>query len=180
MTRPIICNLDATRLSWTNYPSFFQSSALWFRLFLPPPDRQKGMMIAENLAALSPIAVQQKICAACKHELPKDKFSKKQWQLKQRRRCKECIADNQADRKTAFPSFAGDLSTPNEVAAITAAAAKLACSFTAQNEARVTKTWTDEDLFKQPPPNEECPICMLLLPLSFSGRAYYPCCGKTI
>ena len=36
-----------------------------------------------------------KICAACSRELPKDKFSKKQWQLKQQRRCKECIAANQ-------------------------------------------------------------------------------------
>lgn len=36
-----------------------------------------------------------KICAACCQELPKDKFSKKQWQLKQyERRCKECIASN--------------------------------------------------------------------------------------
>ena len=35
-----------------------------------------------------------KICGACVQELAKDKFSKKQWQLKQERRCKDCIADN--------------------------------------------------------------------------------------
>ena len=35
-----------------------------------------------------------KICAACSQTLPKEKFSKKQWQLKQCRRCKDCIADN--------------------------------------------------------------------------------------
>mmetsp|Transcript_30890 Transcript_30890/g.65289 ORF Transcript_30890/g.65289 Transcript_30890/m.65289 type:complete len:484 (-) Transcript_30890:143-1594(-) len=36
-----------------------------------------------------------KICAACCEELPKESFSKKQWQLKQhQRRCKECIETN--------------------------------------------------------------------------------------
>jgi len=39
---------------------------------------------------------------------------------------------------------------------------------------------TDEDLFKQPPPNGDCPICFLPQPLSETGRVYYPCCGKTV
>jgi len=38
----------------------------------------------------------------------------------------------------------------------------------------------DIELFKQPPPNEDCPICFLLLPLLESGRRYKPCCGKVI
>ena len=37
-----------------------------------------------------------------------------------------------------------------------------------------------KDLFKQPPPNEECPICMLQLPLSKRGESYYSCCGKVV
>ena len=35
-----------------------------------------------------------KLCAACSQTLTKEKFSKKQWQLKEQRRCKECIAGN--------------------------------------------------------------------------------------
>ena len=36
-----------------------------------------------------------KLCGACCHGLSKEKFSKKQWQLKQyQRRCKECIDAN--------------------------------------------------------------------------------------
>ena len=36
-----------------------------------------------------------KECAACNIELSQDKFSKKQWKLKQHeRRCKECIDNN--------------------------------------------------------------------------------------
>ena len=36
-----------------------------------------------------------KLCSACKQDLPKEGYSKKQWQLKQnQRRCKDCIADN--------------------------------------------------------------------------------------
>ena len=38
----------------------------------------------------------------------------------------------------------------------------------------------DEELFKQPPPLEDCPICFLRLPLLNTGKTYMPCCGKVI
>jgi len=38
----------------------------------------------------------------------------------------------------------------------------------------------DEKLFKLPPPEEDCPICFLLLPSMDSGRRYKTCCGKVI
>ena len=38
----------------------------------------------------------------------------------------------------------------------------------------------DEKLFKQPPPLEDCPICMIQLPTLDTGRTYNSCCGKTI
>jgi len=38
----------------------------------------------------------------------------------------------------------------------------------------------DEKLFKQPPPMDDCPICMIRLPSLESGRAYMACCGKEI
>jgi hypothetical protein len=38
----------------------------------------------------------------------------------------------------------------------------------------------DEKLFKQPQPNEDCPICMLPLPHLTSGWRYKSCCGKDI
>lgn len=38
----------------------------------------------------------------------------------------------------------------------------------------------DEQLFKQPPPNEDCPICMLPLPELATGWRYKSCCGKMI
>ena len=37
----------------------------------------------------------------------------------------------------------------------------------------------DEKVFKEPP-REECPICMLPLPLDASESTFFPCCGKTI
>ena len=40
--------------------------------------------------------------------------------------------------------------------------------------------WTDEDLFKQPPPTEECPICMLQLPVNIAETRYKSCCGKLV
>ena len=40
----------------------------------------------------------------------------------------------------------------------------------------------DEPLFKEPPPTEECPICMLTLPLyeNHTGTTFHTCCGKDI
>ena len=38
----------------------------------------------------------------------------------------------------------------------------------------------DDKLFNQPPPNEECPICMVTLPTHERGSTYYECCGKMI
>ena len=38
----------------------------------------------------------------------------------------------------------------------------------------------DIELFKQPPPPEDCLICMLLLPSLFTGSKYNSCCGKRI
>ena len=38
----------------------------------------------------------------------------------------------------------------------------------------------DEALFKQPPPREECPICMLTLPILLEEQRFQACCGKVI
>ena len=39
----------------------------------------------------------------------------------------------------------------------------------------------DEKLFKQPPPEEDCPICFIRLPtLICTGSRYFTCCGKTV
>ena len=38
----------------------------------------------------------------------------------------------------------------------------------------------DIELFKQPPPKEDCPICFIRLPTLQIGYIYYTCCGKTV
>ena len=38
----------------------------------------------------------------------------------------------------------------------------------------------DIELFKQPPPAEDCPICFQRLPTLNTGRVYMVCCGKEI
>ena len=44
---------------------------------------------------------------------------------------------------------------------------------------RDTNDISDDELFKQPP-NKDCPICLLRLPLLRSGSVYMACCGKMI
>lgn len=38
----------------------------------------------------------------------------------------------------------------------------------------------DKELFKQPPPDEDCPICFLRMPILYTGWTYKSCCGKRI
>ena len=38
----------------------------------------------------------------------------------------------------------------------------------------------EEALFKQPPKNENCPICFLPLPLPVNHKVYMACCGKEL
>ena len=38
----------------------------------------------------------------------------------------------------------------------------------------------DVELFKQPPPDEDCPLCIVRLPSLETGSSYYSCCGKVI
>eukprot|EP00979_Chaetoceros_neogracilis_P011360 scaffold2769_cov157-Chaetoceros_neogracile.AAC.3 len=38
----------------------------------------------------------------------------------------------------------------------------------------------DEKLFKQPLPNEDCPICFLRLPIEEDQNTYQSCCGKML
>ena len=58
---------------------------------------------------------------------------------------------------------------------LTAAMGKLGGSGTCD-----TDDISDDVLFKQPPPKEDCPICLLRLPTLAKGSTYYACCGKVI
>jgi len=47
-------------------------------------------------------------------------------------------------------------------------------------ELRIAAELHEEKLFKQPPPEEDCPICFQRLPTIDSGSTYYSCCGKVV
>ena len=53
---------------------------------------------------------------------------------------------------------------------------------TEQLEGRATmcQACKDAALFKQPPPNEDCPICFMRMPSLYTGFKYNSCCGKII
>ena len=38
----------------------------------------------------------------------------------------------------------------------------------------------DDELFRQPPPAEDCPICFIRIPTLHTGSTYFSCCGKTM
>ena len=108
-----------------------------------------------------------KFCAACHTDLPKESYSKKQWKLDEyQRRCKVCIANN----REVQPIYHTD---PNTNQIIKSLDSMYLASV-------VEKKISDEELFKQPPPAEDCPICFLRLPFVHTGYRHFACCGKTI
>ena len=111
-----------------------------------------------------------KTCAACHEDLPKDKFSKKQWKLGAdcQRRCTSCVTDNREVQQLPPP-------TNNEPGDSEVGSLLISMSISDQMIPA-----SDEELFKQPPPNEDCPICFLRMPSMWSGYKYMSCCGKLI
>jgi len=109
-----------------------------------------------------------KVCAACHKDLPKDSYSKKQWKVdKCQRRCKVCIANNQEvqpQKQDDDESNTGDIT-------------KTLDSMYLEDVGKIS----DEDLFKQPPPQYgDCPICFIQIPTLHTGSRYKSCCGKLI
>ena len=112
-----------------------------------------------------------KFCAACHQDLPKDKYSKKQWKLGAecgQRRCTSCVRDN---REAVQPPPSNDIESANSGIVSTLESMSINV-----NEMTVS----DEELFKQPPPKEDCPICFLRMPSISTGYKYKSCCGKVI
>jgi len=126
-----------------------------------------------------------KICAACHEDLPKDKFSKKQWKLDQRK-CKVCVADNREVQPlppsppTNNNNGSVDSNEPNVQ---DDGLANLFDCMSIEEMQTISDEMippSGEDLFKQPPKNEDCPICFLMMPSLSTGYRYNSCCGKVI
>jgi len=126
-----------------------------------------------------------KTCAACHEDLPKDKFSKKQWKLNQRR-CKICIADSrevqQLPTTTANKSKTNERSNNNDVVSSLLGSMRFSSlsSSPVGSSNDYNTSITDQELFKKPPPKDECSICFIQLPILETGFKYNPCCGKVI
>jgi len=112
-----------------------------------------------------------KVCGACHTDLHKDSYSKKQWKLDEcQRRCKVCISNNREVQQPPSKQDNDGSNTTNEII-------KSLDSICLEDVEKVS----DEELFKQPPPEYgDCPICFLRLPLLHSGSKYQICCGKMI
>ena len=57
---------------------------------------------------------------------------------------------------------------------------KAECERAVNRAAEIQAELHDIELFKPPPPPEDCPICFLRLPTLASGSVYMACCGKVI
>jgi len=118
-----------------------------------------------------------KLCSACHADLSKDKFSKKQWKLDQRR-CKVCVSDNREVQPLppSPPTNGPDDNAPND-SGIDNMSGSMSGSMSVNDREMIV---SDEDLFKQPPQKDDCPICFLRMPSLWTGYNYRICCGKVI
>jgi len=115
-----------------------------------------------------------KLCAACNQDLPKDKFSKKQWKLgaECQRRCTSCVRGNREVQ------LAPPLDNNNESANNNDGIFSSLESMSLNDDEMILAS--DEELFKQPPSREDCPICFMMMPSLETGSKYMHCCGKKI
>lgn len=127
-----------------------------------------------------------------------EKFSKKQWQMNQQRRCKQCIAENKeiVERLEMKPqsTVAGDACANcsrygDDMKKCSGCLEVKYCSRDCQMAHRPSHKKAckkraamilEEKLFRDPPPREECPICFLELPFEDDQTTYQSCCGKLL
>ena len=99
-----------------------------------------------------------KLCAACNADLPKANFSKKQWKVDDsQRRCKVCVADNrelQVQSQSTNNNKPESKKTKMDVVVSTLETMNI-------TDDDLLVPVTDEELFKQPPPKDDCPVCFL-------------------
>ena len=119
-----------------------------------------------------------KLCAACNADLPKANFSKKQWKVDDsQRRCKVCVADNrelQVQSQSTINNNELDINNNNNASVVS-----LFETMSITDDDLIVHV-TDEELFKQPPPKEDCPICFLSVPTLATGQTYMSCCGQLL
>ena len=103
-----------------------------------------------------------KLCAACNADLPKANFSKKQWKVDDsQRRCKSCVANN---REPLLPAANKKPEPESKKTEMDVVVSTLETMNITDDDLIVPVT--DEELFKQPAPKEDCPICFLSVPTS--------------
>ena len=118
-----------------------------------------------------------KLCAACHTDLPKANFSKKQWKVDDsQRRCKVCVADN---RELQVQSQSTNNNEPERKKTKMDVVVSTLETMNITDDDLIVPV-TDEELFKQPPPKEDCPVCFLSVPTLATGQKYMSCCGQIL
>ncbi|KAL7530639.1 hypothetical protein ACHAWF_003458 [Thalassiosira exigua] len=129
----------------------------------------------------------EKLCCACNQHLHMDRFSAKQWHIKKRRRCKECISTNRGydieekldpSAKAAKEKVAKDKEILERVRV-----EERKC-----NAERAKKDMFESEVLdliqvtepNTPPSRPECPLCMHILPPSTNASIYTACCGQIL
>ena len=82
--------------------------------------------------------------------------------------------------KMQFPGISANREVQLGLAPANDDDAPLMSSADAANGDGVLSCWSDEELFKPTPPRDECPICLLTLPLDGKEVIYQECCGKIL
>ena len=101
-------------------------------------------------------------------------------------RCMKASKSNQPmpeDRKDTQPAAQRISEAADQLAAVALAAengADPGTSETQQDVDQLLDTLSDPELWKPHPPTEDCPVCLVPLPLEDKNATYFPCCGKVI
>ena len=125
-----------------------------------------------------------KTCTSCKQVKYCNRDCQKLHWPKHKKECKQ-IADS-SNRNMNIDNISdgvGSINLSGSVSASTTASDKKTSTSYEQKTVHV-KNISDNELFRDPPPMEDCPICMLPMPCALGvcgvGKTYMPCCGKIL
>ena len=98
-----------------------------------------------------------KVCEACEQVKYCNGACKKAHWKKHKKQCRKSAAKNRDDARIIIDALSEEMNR---------------------------MVISDDELFKDPPPKEECPICLLPVPYAIGAcgvqTAYQPCCGKIL
>ena len=141
-----------------------------------------NVSISNKCAACNKVSDSLKKCGGCNQVKYCNRDCQKLHWPKHKKECKQ-LADSSSNIDNTSDGV-GSINLSDSVSASCIATGNKKTSISCEQKMVHVKNISDDELFREPPPKEDCPICMLPMPhaLAVCGveKSYMSCCGKIL